>query len=121
MTGPQPTASAGDVETLLAEHEPVIGAVYLPGRGPRGSVVGCSCLSARDYAAAGFKAGVAGHRAHLATLLADVRREERERVADEVEATIIGAKRTHQRLADVHAVVFDKALAIVREARGGAR
>lgn len=52
-------------EALLAEHEPVIGVTSLGG-----AIVGCSCLSARDYRAAGYEAGQAGYRAHLAAVLA---------------------------------------------------
>jgi hypothetical protein len=56
-----------DTDTLrvrLAEHEPVLGVF-----GGRAGIVGCSCLSARDYRAAGQKAGLAGWLDHLAAAL----------------------------------------------------
>lgn len=59
MTTPTP-----DVEAALAEHEPVLG---LFGKTP--GIVGCSCLSARDYRAAGHQAGQEGYRKHLAAAL----------------------------------------------------
>ena len=44
----------------LAAHEPALGTFA-----GRPGIVGCSCLSARDYRAAGFRGGQAGWRDHL--------------------------------------------------------
>ena len=65
-------ADVDDLARVLAEHVPVIGATYLPGRGPRGHIVGCSCTDAREYRAAGFRAGWDGWCEHFAAVASGV-------------------------------------------------
>lgn len=73
------------VLALLTEHHPVIGAFHALGSGSTGrAIVGCSCLSARDYQAAGFKAGQAGYRAHLAQVITAHYAQQRDQIAARV-------------------------------------
>lgn len=61
----QETRIREEIAAELAEHEPVLGMFAgMPG------IVGCSCLSARDYRAAGFRGGLQGHREHVAASIA---------------------------------------------------
>ena len=65
-------ADVDDLARVLAEHEPKIGSVYFPSTGPRGHIVGCSCMDAREYLAAGFRPGWDGWREHFAAVASGV-------------------------------------------------
>jgi hypothetical protein len=73
--------TADNLRDVLAEHEPVLGVFA-----SRAGIIGCSCLSARDYRAAGYRSGQRGWRDHLAAtverLIADARDEQASHVAE---------------------------------------